>query len=141
MKTHLAIIFFLLTAFSFCHADTPAAKTSTITVTYTGSDGKSIDVTSANLFALEVTLPLYISDTRHWTAHVAREVENGKPTNQFEMQITDVLTLTPPHGDSSASPTQVFSGYFAFESGKPVTVLTTSFFTITVTVTVPDDKK
>ncbi len=143
MKTHPAIIFLLMTV--SCYADPQAGKTATITVSYTGSAKKSLDVTAAGLtspttpdYNASLILPLYISDARHWAARVEFQYDkDGKRTNRMNFSISDL----PAHGDAPASPEVIFTGLFDFESGKPVTVLKTPDYSITVTLTLPDEKK
>ena len=140
MKTFLAILFLLATA--LCHADEPNAKAGSITVTYTGSDGKSHDFTVPNLSSMEVDIPLHISDARRWSAHITCQVDDkGNPPSQFYVNVSDLSALYPAHGDTVAYPVIIMNGNFTFVNGKPVTVLKTPDYSITVTVTLPDDKK
>ena len=132
MKTYFACIFLL--AATTCFAADPAVKSYAISVSYV-DDGKNVaSASSENLSEPEVTLPLNTPNNHQWMVRISCDNESG----QIHVTIFDASLPSPPQ--SGTAPI-IFDGGFALQSGKPQVVLKTAFYSLTVTVTVPDRKK
>lgn len=134
MKKYLALFFLLIT--STCFAGDP---TTTISVSFTGPDGKIVTSTAEHLeFSEPVTIPLFISEAKHWVVKIEPLYDKEQLTNRILVTITDSSLPMPPQ---AALATTIFNDISIFESGKPASLMKSNIGTVSVTVTVPDGKK
>lgn len=129
----------LLTLLSLtpCFAEDTAPQTYSVAVSYVIPDGKKISSSTSNLVDFSVQLPIHISQSKTLLFDISgsASVKDG-PLDEVNINFSDSSNIV--HSSTGDYTLPIFHGYFPLQNGKEITVLKTTTYSITLTVTAPN---